>query len=49
MSFKTMASIGLWYKLLVWDLSLAHIGQDIESFMKPKGVLSAVIPGGLPV
>jgi hypothetical protein len=34
-------------KLMVWDSCRVHIGKDIKSFMKTKGIQSAVIPGGL--
>jgi len=33
-------------KSLVWELCKAHIAQDIKN-LKMKGILSALIPGGL--
>ena len=34
-------------KLVVWDSCRAHISNDVKSYMKNRGILSAIISGGL--
>ena len=34
-------------KLVVWDSCRAHISNDVKSYMKNRGILSSIIPGGL--